>query len=169
VEQSSPLSGICESGIYQRDRHRKPGHMLRTLRRIARIGVLVGVLLSALLTTWLFIANRVPALDQFAAFRNAVAAGALIAVALIPILRFRRHPIEVIPCAAIGLGVASLCYFAWTVYFERLANRMSAGRIFVMGMAVYIFAAAALWLVGLVRDARHHHHLTMQPAARRRS
>ena len=163
------MSGICESGIYQRDRHRKPGQTLRALRRIARVGAFVGVLLSALLTAWLFIANRVPALDQFAAFRNAIAAGALIAVALIPILRFRRHPVEVVLSAIVSLGIACLCYFAWTVYFERLANRMSASRIFIMGMAVYSFVAAALWLLSLVRNARDHHHLEMEPAARRRS
>lgn len=151
-----------------RDQRQKIGHTVRALRRVARTGAVMGVLLSTILTAWLFMANREPSLDRFAGIRNAAAAAALLLAALIPIARFRNSAKEIIPAATIGLGMTCVCYKAWTVYFERLADRMGAFQIFVMGMAVYGLAAALLWLGSLLRSARHHHHLALQPAVRRR-
>lgn len=142
---------------------------MRELRRVARTGALVGVLLSSILTVWLFVANRVPSLERFAEIRNAIAVILLLLAALIPVARFRNSAKEIFPSGVIGLGMASLCYYAWTVYFERLSDRLSPFQIFVLGTASYGLAAAILWLISLIRSARHHHHMAIQAAAHRRS
>ena len=137
------------------------------LRRIVRTGAAEGVLLSATLTAWLWIANRVPYFDRFASLRNAAAMAALLIAGLIPIAKFRNSPKDVLPAGALGLGMGCLCYWAWTVYFESLADRMSASRIFVMGIIVYTLVSVILWVVSMIRSARHHHLMAVQHAPRR--
>lgn len=148
----------------------QPRAALGTLKKIpafVRIGVTVGILFSVILTAWLLTANRVPSLERFALIRNALAITGLFLTALIPIARFRNSAKELLPSSAIALGLGCLCYFAWTLYFESLADRMSATRVFILGMAVYGLASVLLWLGSLLRTARLH-HLAMQPASRRR-
>jgi len=125
------------------------------------------VLLSGILTAWLLIANRVPFFDRFASLRNALAIAGLFLTGLIPVARFRNSPKDVLPAGAIGLGMACLVYWAWTIYFESLADRMGAFRIFVMGLVAYTLASVLLWVGSMIRSARHHHQLTMQDAHRR--
>lgn len=150
--------------------NKKLGHTIRELRRVGRTGALVGVLLSSILTTWLVVANRVPSLERFAGLRNAIAVALLLLVAAIPVVRFRNSAKEIFPAGVIALGMASLCFYGWTFYFEGLSDRsgMNPFQIFVLGSASYGLAAAILWLISLVRSARHHHQMTMQPATRRR-
>ncbi len=163
------LEGITANDIQSGNKHEKYGHTTRALRRVVRTGAIEGVLLCMLLTTWLLIANRVPYFDKFASLRNAAAVAALFLVGLIPIARFRKSPKDVVPTGAIGLGMACLCYWAWTIYFEGLADRMGAFQIFVMGIVAYTLAAVLLWVGNMIRSARHHHQLAMQHAPRRPS
>jgi len=139
------------------------------LRRVVRTGAIEGVLLSMILTAWLLIANRVPYFDHFASTRNAIAVGALFLMGLIPVARFRNSAKDVLPAGAIGLGMACLCYWAWTMKFDLLADRMGAFQIFVMGLVAYTLAAVLLWIGSMIRSARHHHQLTVQHAPRRPS
>lgn len=132
-----------------------------------RTGAAEGVLLSGIITTWLLIANRVPYFDRFASPRNAAAIAALFLVGLIPIVRFRNSAKDVLPAGAIGLGMGCLCYWAWTVYFQGLADRMGAFQIFVIGIVLYTLASVILWLGSMIRSARHHHQLQVQHAPRR--
>jgi hypothetical protein len=111
----------------------------------------------------------VPYFDRFASLRNALAIAALFLTALIPIARFRGSPKHLLPAGAIGLGMACLVYWAWTMYFEGLADRMNPFRVFVMGLVAYTLASALLWVGSMIRSARHHHQLTMQHAPRRTS
>jgi hypothetical protein len=137
-----------------------------------------GVLLSTILTAWLLIANRLPYFsaehsgelrDTLAAVRNALAIAALFLSGLIPIAKFRNSPKDVLPAGALGLGMACLVYWAWTIYFENLADRMGASRIFVMGLVAYTMASVLLWVGSMIRSARHHHQLQVQHAPRRPS
>jgi hypothetical protein len=134
---------------------------------VIRTGALEGALLSAILTAWLLIANRVPFFDRFASLRNAIAIASLFLAGLIPIARFRNSAKDVLPAGALGLGIACLCYRAWAIYFEGLADRLGAFQLFVMGLAVYGLASVLLWVGSMIRSARHHHHLAVQPAPRR--
>jgi drug/metabolite transporter (DMT)-like permease len=161
------LAGITTNGSHSREQHGNFDHTFRVLRRIVRTGAAEGVLLSATLTAWLWIANRVPYFDRFASLRNAAAMAALLIAGLIPIAKFRNSPKDVLPAGALGLGMGCLCYWAWTVYFESLADRMSASRIFVMGIIVYTLVSVILWVVSMIRSARHHHLMAVQHAPRR--
>lgn len=163
------MAGITTTTPQPREHHEKYGHTFRALRRVIRVGAIEGVLLSMILTAWLLVANRVPYFDRFASLRNALAIAALFLSALIPIAKFRNSAKDVLPAGAIGLGMACLVYWAWTIYFENLADRMSASRIFVMGLVAYTMAAALLWVGSMVRSARHHHQLMVQHAPRRPS
>jgi hypothetical protein len=163
------MAGITANGSYSREKYERLQHTIRALRRVIVTGAFEGVLLSMILTAWLLIANRVPYFDRFASVRNALAVGALFLTGLIPVGRFRNSPKDVLPAGAIGLGMACLCYWAWTIYFEELADRMSAFQIFVMGIVAYTLAAVLLWVGSMIRSARHHHQLTMQQSPRRPS
>jgi hypothetical protein len=163
------LAGITTNGSQPRDQHEQHGHTVRALRRVIRVGAIEGVLLSGILTGWLLIANRVPYFDRFASVRNALAIAALFLSGLIPIAKFRNSAKDVLPAGAIGLGMACLVYWAWTIYFENLAGRMSASQIFVMGLVAYTMASVLLWVGSMIRSARHHHQLTVQHAPRRPS
>jgi hypothetical protein len=123
-----------------------------------RTGLRMGVLLSVVLTAWLILANRVTLLDRLAIVRNAAALAVLFLIAFEPIARFRNSARDLLISGGIGWAIASLCYFVWTLYFNRLSLRMGAFRVFVMGVAVYILMAAVVWISGLIRAAHHHHH-----------
>lgn len=140
---------------------------LRAFQPALRTGICVGAALAVLFTVWVILANRLPALERFANLRNAAAAASFILVSLIPVARFRNSANQLFLSGAVGWALASLCYLAWSLYFGRLQNRMSAQQIFVMGLAIYGLAAILVWLAGLLRSARIH-HVSMQPATRRR-
>jgi hypothetical protein len=152
------------------DKHRKLRHATRQFRRVVITGAFVGVLFCVVLSTWLFVANRMPSLEAFAQLRNAVAAGLLIFFAAIPILRFRNSAGEIFPAGALAVAMLSLCYYAWTIYFQGLADRKSPIQILVLGLVCYGLAAVVMWVFGLCRSARHHHHhVAIEAASRRRS
>jgi len=122
-----------------------------------RTGVRMGVLLSLVLTVWLILANRVGVLERFAIIRNAAALALVLLIAFEPVARFRNSARNLVLAGGIGWAIGSLCYLAWTMYFSRLALRMGAFHIFVLGAAVYGLVAVLVWLTGLVRAAHHHH------------
>jgi predicted membrane channel-forming protein YqfA (hemolysin III family) len=122
-----------------------------------RTGLRMGVLLSLVLTAWLILANRVGVLDRLAIVRNAAALAVLFLIAFEPIARFRNSARDLLVSGGIGWAIGSLCYFVWTMYFHRLAGRMGAFHIFVLGAAVYLFMAVVVWIGGLIRVSRHHH------------
>lgn len=140
---------------------------LRALRPALMTAIKVGLTLSIILTSWVIFANRMPFLERYADLRNAVAAAAFLAVAIMPLIRYRNSAIRLLASGAIGWGIASLCYLVLSVYFARLQDRMSAFHIFVMGAAVYGLASILVWLGCLLKTARVH-HISMQPATRRR-
>jgi hypothetical protein len=132
-----------------------------------RVGLRVGILLSVLLATWLFLSNRVPYLERFALVRNAVAMALFLLIAVIPVARFRTAPLELMVSGIIGWAVTCLLYFGFTVVFVRLSGRMGAFRVFVMGAAIYCLAAVMMWIGNLIQGARHE-HLAVATFPRRR-
>ncbi len=135
-----------------------------------RTGLRMGVLLTIVLTAWLILANRVSVLDRLAIVRNAAALAVLFLIAFEPIARYRNSARDLLLSGGIGWAIGSLCYFGWTMYFNRLSLRMGAFHIFVLGAAVYTLLAAVVWLGGLIRVARdHHHHLAAEAKLRHRA
>jgi len=131
---------------------RDPRRILSVVRPAIVSGVVVGLLLSILLTTWLFVANRLATLEPYAVERNAAAAAAGIMIAALPFLRFRRSARGLVLCGMICWGLVSLCYFAWSLYFDRLADRVGALHLFV----IYGLAAALVWVGSVIRALRRH-------------
>jgi hypothetical protein len=118
----------------------------------------MGVLLSLVLTAWLILANKVSVLDRLAIVRNAAALALLFLIAFEPIARFRNSARDLLVSGGIGWAIGSLCYFGWTMYFERLSGRIGPFHLFVLGAAVYLVLAVIVWIGGLIRASRHHHH-----------
>jgi hypothetical protein len=140
---------------------------LGSLRSALPVGITVGIGLSLMFSVWLFVANRMPSLERYANLRNAAAAGAFFLVSLLPLACYRNAPVKLFLSGFIGCAIASLCFFACSMRFNRLENRVSAFQVFVMGGALYGLAAILVWLGTLLRSARIH-HISMQPATRRR-
>jgi len=119
-------------------------------------GLRTGILFSLVLTVWLFLANRVPALDRVQVVRNAAALAVGVLIAFEPVARFRNSARNLAVAGGIGWAIGSLCYFAWTLYFLRLASLMGAFHLFVLGAAVYGLIAVIFWLAAVVRTLHHH-------------
>jgi hypothetical protein len=140
---------------------------LGSLRSALPVGITVGAGLSLMFSVWLIVANRMPSLERYANLRNVAAAGAFFLVSLLPLACYRNAPLRLFLSGFIGCAIASLSFFGWSMRFNRLENHVSAFQVFVMGGALYGLSAILVWLGTLLRSARIH-HISMQPATRRR-
>ncbi len=132
---------------------------------ILRTGLITGLFLSAVLGTWLVVANRVPSSANFAGLRNTAAAALTGLLMLIPIVRFLRSPGRLLLAGLTGWAMLTCTYLIMGIGFERLYSRMGPFHVFMLGAIVYGCFAVITWVSSLVLAARH------QPiaAARRRS
>jgi len=81
-----------------------PQLSIRPRHAALHTGVYAGVALSVIFVAWLFVANRIPALEQVALERNLVAAVLLAVVALFPVARFFARPGAAVGFEPAGLG-----------------------------------------------------------------
>jgi hypothetical protein len=131
-----------------------------------RTGVYSGVGLSLVLVAWIFVANRFPALDNFASERNFAAALALGLFAAVPILRFLRLPGPLLASSLIAWSLLCVTYRALCISFSGLAARYSAVQIFTLGAVLYMIFATLSWIVTCIWRARESdvshskHHLS---------
>src|SRR5271163_4672815 len=128
-----------------------------------RTGVWVGVALSLILIAWIYIANRVAALEEFAAARNLVTLSLLLLVALVPVVRFLRTPARLWIASLIGWTIFSVTYGLLALAFSGLREHFGGFQVFVLGAVLYMIVATLAWLVGLVwrswsEDSAHRHH-----------
>lgn len=128
-----------------------------TYRRALRTGITTGVLLSALLSAWLLIANRIGWFENYAGVRNVITGILAIAIAILPVVRFARWPRALLLSGVIGWFILGACYFAWTLYFEDLADRWSTPRMLMMGAITYLFVSALAWVANAMMAARAPH------------
>ena len=129
-------------------------------RSAIRTGVYSGVGMSVVLVAWLFLANRVPFLEDFARERNLAAALLIGSLAMIPLLRFMRLPGRLLVSGLIAWTTVSLAYRASCVYFHALESRYSAFQVFVLGAVIYLIFAALSWVcsaIWRVREASASH------------
>lgn len=120
-------------------------------------GLYSGLVAAAVLTGWLVVANRAPFLERFALERNAVAAGALLAVALVPVLRFLRQPGHLLLSGLTAWAVVGLVYRLLCLFFASLGNRMGAIHLFMLGAIAYGIVATLAWIGSLIWSVRRHH------------
>jgi len=129
--------------------------ILRT--RIVRTGVYTGVCLSVCFTVWVLVANRVPFLEPLAFARNTIAAGVLVLIASVPVMRFYREPAEMLGAAFIAWSLLTLTFRLLTIKFVLLDDTYSVFQIFMMGVVVYLIVATLAWLGTIIRRARASH------------
>lgn len=125
-------------------------------RMAIRTGLIVGQLQCILLSAWLVMANRLPVFEPYAAERNFVAAIAAFVFAAMPVVWFLRSAPRLLIAGGISWSLLSVCYFAWSLYFERLisATRVTALHLFVLGIGAYGAIAALVWVASLLLGLR---------------
>jgi hypothetical protein len=134
-----------------------PGYgRLPFLRNAAvRTGVYIGVGFTLIFVAWLFVANRVPALEGYAFERNLAAASAFGVLALVPLIRFFRVPGNLLASSLIGWGILTLTYAVLGVHFWALGNRYTASQIFMIGAVLFTILATLAWIGTCVWRAFH--------------
>jgi len=122
-----------------------------------RMGVYVGFLLSVVLAGWVYIANRMPSFESVALERNVAAAGLLAALALVPVLRFFRQPLNLLASGLIAWSLLSLTYRTLCIFFWRLGISHSTFQIFMLGAILYLIVATISWIGTCLWRARAEH------------
>ena len=122
-----------------------------------RIGVLTGIFLSCIFIAWLWIANHIPHLYSFAGIRNLSGGALAILVMAIPVLRFRRQPLQMFVSGLTAWTLLTLAYIAMEMRFSLLESRMGALHVFMLGAVSYGFVAVFHWVFLLCAETRHRH------------
>ena len=130
-----------------------------------RVGVLTGIYLSCTFMAWLLVANHVTALDAYAGVRNWVAGAAMIALAAIPVLRFRQEPAKMFASGLAAWTLLTFTYIGAEMHYTLLSSRMGAVQLFVLGGVSYGFVAVFSWVFLMCAEARHRHIAHAQQAA----
>lgn len=123
---------------------------------VFRTGVYTGACLSVVFTAWLLVANRVPFLVPLALERNLAGAALLLILALVPVLRFLRHPRNLLFSGLIAWAFFSFVYRLLCLFFASLNVRMGAFHLFVLGAVAYTIAATVVWISTLIWALRSH-------------
>jgi hypothetical protein len=114
------------------------------------LGVFLGLSFSGIGLAWLFLANRAPHFDQFAGERNLALAVAFALLGIIPTFRFVRSPGRSFLSGMIGWAILTAIYSVAELGFPRLATRLSAFHLFILGCMVFGLLAVLAWAVNLV-------------------
>jgi hypothetical protein len=113
-------------------------------------GLIIGAALAGVALTWILIANRVPAFDNFALLRNLAAGAVTFLLLLVPVIRFRRNPSHLFGCTITSWAVLTLVYAILQIPFPRLGTRMGTFHFFIMGSVALGMTSAAVWVIQLV-------------------
>jgi len=128
-----------------------------------RMGIFVGVFLSAVFTTWLLIANRAPFLEPLALERNIGGAAILATLASLPVLRFYRSPYDIMFSGLLAWSMLTLTYRICSFKFVMLEQYYSAFHVFVLGAICYLVFATISWIGTIIwrvhaTDSSHTRH-----------
>ena len=134
--------------------------------RPLRVGVLVGIYLTAVMVVSLMAANRVPALEPLAQVRNAISYAVFALVAALPVWIFRREPGSLFTSGVAAWALFSVMYALAGIPFDNLFVRLhkTPMNVFMLGAVVYGLLAVVLWVGSMVNALRH----APVPAGRRR-
>jgi len=114
------------------------------------LGIFLGVCFSGIGVVWLLLANRVPQMNQFAFERNLALALTFGILGLVPACRFVRSPARSFLSGIIAWTILVLTYSVAEILFPRLASRLGAFHLFVLGSVVIGLMAALAWVVNLL-------------------
>jgi len=137
-----------------------PGYRRFPLFRNApvRVGIYTGVWLSAVVTAWIVLANRVPFLEQLAGQRNVGATLLLILLSAMPVVRFLRAPADLLISGVLAWSFLTLTYRVLAFFFVLLEDYLSAFHVFVLGAVAYLFFATLSWVGMMIWRARAAEH-----------
>ena|ERR1700693_406780 len=122
-----------------------------------RIGVLSGAYLTATMAVALIVANRLPALDGFAAVRNTTCYAMFGLFAIVPVCTFLRRPWHLFKSGLTAWLLFSLAYAGAGRIFVFLFTRLRTPfNVFLIGAMFYALVAVAVWLVHLIAAMRSH-------------
>jgi hypothetical protein len=145
-------------------REKAPGSLRpATVRHVAfRIGLYVGLALSVILTTWIFLANRVPFLEPFDRERDLIATTVIGLFAFIPVMRYITAPRSLLLCGMAAWTILSFTYRLLCLDFPQLYNILTPMQVLAMGVLFYLIAATVTWMVAVIwrvrqSDSSHSH------------
>lgn len=118
--------------------------------RAFSLGIFLGVCFSGIGVAWLLLANRVPQMDRFAFERNLALAVMFGVLGLVPACRFVRSPARSFLSGIIAWTILALTYSVAEILFPRLATRLGAFHLFVLGSVVLGLMAAFAWVMNLL-------------------
>jgi uncharacterized protein YjeT (DUF2065 family) len=96
------------------------------------------------------LANRVPHLDQFASERNFALAVVFVLLGLVPTCRFVKSPRRSFFSGITAWVILTAVYSVTELGFPRLATRLSAFHLFILGCMVFGLLAALAWVMNVV-------------------
>jgi hypothetical protein len=114
------------------------------------LGVLLGICFSGIGLAWLLLANRVPHLDRFASERNLALAIAFLLLGLVPTCRFMKSPGRSFLSGVTAWAILTGMYCVAELVFPRLATRLSAFHLLILGCVIFGLLATLAWVMNLV-------------------
>jgi hypothetical protein len=120
-----------------------------------RLGILLGICFSVVGLVWLLLANRMPYLDQFASERNLALAISFVLLGLVPTCRFMKSPGRSFLSGITAWTILTGMYSVTELVFLRLATRLSAFHLLILGCVVFGLLATLAWVMNLVMVLRH--------------
>ena len=145
-------------------REKTPGSVRpATVGHVAlRIGLYVGFALSVMLTTWIFLANRVAFLEPFDRERDLIATTVIGLFALIPVMRYVNAPRSLLLCGMAAWTILSFTYRLLCLDFPQLYNILTPMQVLAMGVLFYLISATIAWMVAVIwrvrqSDSSHPH------------
>ena len=123
-------------------------------RAAFRIGIYLGIALSAVLTAWVIVANRVPFLEPFDRERNLAATTLIGLFALVPILRYMSAPRLLLISGLVGWAMLSFCYRLLSLFFPGLSGIRTPTQVLMLGVLFYLISATVAWMISTVWRVR---------------
>ena len=130
-----------------------------------RVGVLTGVYLIMVMVVSVLAANRLHFLEDIADLRNAASYFAFVLVMLVPMVTFRRRPLQLLAAGLLGWLIFALAYNAMGLFFLNLHARLRPPfNVFMIGVIVYAVVAAASWVVTMALELRSQQQPAVSPS-----
>jgi len=127
------------------------------LGQALRSGVRMALALTAIMLVALVVANRIPALENYALERNALFTTVFVLVAVSPVLRYRKHPRQMFVAAMVGWVLFVGAYNLAGLFFRELFEVLRTPFEFLVeGAVVYGICAVGLWVMDMIHEARRH-------------
>lgn len=145
-DKANPIASLPGAQLLKRVQH----HPLR-------VGVLVGIYLTAVMVVSLMAANRVPTLEPLAEMRNVASYAVFAMLAILPVWIYRREPGALFIAGVAAWGLFSLMYALAGIPFEHLFVRLhkTPMNVFMLGAVVYGLLAVVAWVSLMVGTLRH--------------